>query len=64
MVEGHGLSLSRQAISKHLVLLEEAGLVETGWMGRTKIHSSSLEANAKYVNTWVTNNAKKRKKTK
>ena len=64
LVEDHGLSLSRQAISKHLALLEDAGLIETGWIGRTKIHSSNLEPNAKYVHSWVTKNAKQKKKAK
>lgn len=44
LVEGHGLSLTRQAISKHLTVLEAAGLVTTRWKGRTKQHASNLEA--------------------
>lgn len=35
LIEGHGLSLTRQAISKHLKVLEAAGLVATRWNGRT-----------------------------
>jgi DNA-binding transcriptional ArsR family regulator len=34
----HGLSSSRQAISQHLVVLEEAGLVTTRREGRYKFH--------------------------
>ncbi|MDN5933111.1 MAG: helix-turn-helix domain-containing protein [Pseudonocardia sp.] len=34
----HGLSSSRQAISQHLTVLEEAGLVHTRREGRYKFH--------------------------
>lgn len=34
----HGLSSSRQAISQHLAVLEEAGLVHTQRQGRYKYH--------------------------
>ncbi len=34
---GH-LAMSRQAVTKHLVLLEEANLVATVWRGREKLH--------------------------
>ena len=32
------LSMTRQAVSKHLLLLEEAELVVTVWRGREKLH--------------------------
>ena len=32
------LAMSRQAVTKHLVLLEEANLVATAWRGREKLH--------------------------
>jgi len=32
------LSMSRQAVSKHLAVLERAELVATVWRGREKIH--------------------------
>ena len=32
------LQMSRQAVSKHLLLLEEAGLVSVVWHGREKLH--------------------------
>ncbi len=32
------LEMSRQAVTKHLVLLEEANLVATVWRGREKLH--------------------------
>ena len=32
------LDMSRQAVTKHLVLLEEANLVAVVWRGREKLH--------------------------
>jgi DNA-binding transcriptional ArsR family regulator len=32
------LAMSRQAVTKHLALLEEANLVATVWRGREKLH--------------------------
>ncbi len=32
------LAMSRQAVTKHLVLLEDANLVATVWRGREKLH--------------------------
>ena len=34
---GH-LKMSRQAVTKHLVLLERANLIATVWRGREKLH--------------------------
>ncbi len=34
----HGITSSRQAISQHLGVLEEAGLVSSHRVGRTRIH--------------------------
>ena len=33
-----GLDMTRQAVSKHLLLLEEANLVAVVWRGREKLH--------------------------
>ncbi|MBI3565570.1 MAG: winged helix-turn-helix transcriptional regulator, partial [Elusimicrobia bacterium] len=33
-----GMDMSRQAVAKHVGQLEEAGLVETRWSGREKLH--------------------------
>ena len=35
----HGIGASRQAISQHLAVLEEAGLIRTSRSGRYKFHS-------------------------
>ncbi len=34
----HGITSTRQAVSQHLAVLEEAGLVEAHRQGRTKLH--------------------------
>ena len=39
LISRHGLGSSRQAISQHLDVLEEAGLVVTRREGRYKFHS-------------------------
>ena len=38
LIMKHGISSSRQAISQHLRLLEEAGLIRTRREGRSKLH--------------------------
>lgn len=48
-----GTSLSRQAISRHLDVLEAAGLVTTSWKGRTKIHSLNTEPLVEATNSWL-----------
>jgi DNA-binding transcriptional ArsR family regulator len=50
LVMKHGMPLTRQAISQHLAVLEEAGLVVTRKDGRFKFHyirTEPLEAIAK-----------------
>lgn len=53
LAEEHGLSLKRQSISKHLAVLEEAGLIQTSWQGRTKLHSTSLSSVTHLVTRWL-----------
>ena len=38
LISRHGLSSSRQAVSQHLAVLEEAGLVRARRVGRYKFH--------------------------
>lgn len=52
LVEKHQLSITRQAISKHLRVLEEAELIETAWSGRTKLHSSCIADGKLVVTNW------------
>jgi len=53
LVEGHGLSMKRQSISKHLAVLEDAGLVHTNWQGRTKLHSTNVSSAVPLVARWL-----------
>jgi DNA-binding transcriptional ArsR family regulator len=39
LIAKHGLGSSRQAVSQHLAVLEDAGLVTTRREGRYKLHS-------------------------
>lgn len=55
LVEGHGLSMKRQSISKHLAVLEDADLVHTSWQGRTKLHSTNLPSVAPLITEWLKN---------
>ncbi|MEJ2861318.1 ArsR/SmtB family transcription factor [Actinomycetospora flava] len=52
LVTRHGLSSTRQAISQHLGVLEEAGLVVTERRGRTKIHYFRGEPLAAITERW------------
>jgi DNA-binding transcriptional ArsR family regulator len=48
----HGLSSSRQAISQHLAVLEEAGLVNTRREGRYKFHHLDTTPLRSIVERW------------
>jgi DNA-binding transcriptional ArsR family regulator len=48
----HGLSSSRQAISQHLDVLEEAGLVTTRREGRYKFHRLDTSPLRAIVQRW------------
>ena len=52
-LEGYGLTMKRQSISKHLGVLEAAGLIETGWQGRTKLHSTRLPSALPRITRWL-----------
>ena len=53
LVEGHGLSMKRQSISKHLAVLENADLVHTSWQGRTKLHTTNLPSAVPLITRWL-----------
>jgi len=36
--QNHDMHMSRQAVTKHLNILESAGLIRVQWRGRTKHH--------------------------
>jgi DNA-binding transcriptional ArsR family regulator len=48
----HGISSSRQAISQHLAVLEDAGLVATERRGRTKLHHFTGEPLRDIARRW------------
>ena len=50
----HQITMTRQAISQHLDLLERAGLVQTRRDGRYKFHHLRTEALTSLLNRWVT----------
>jgi DNA-binding transcriptional ArsR family regulator len=48
----HGLGSTRQAISQHLAVLEDAGLVVTERRGRSKFHHFDREPLAAIARRW------------
>lgn len=50
----HGLGSSRQAISQHLAVLEEAGLIETRRDGRYKFHYLDTAPLEPILERWLT----------
>src|SRR5918997_6986152 len=59
LVQGHGMSLTRQAVSKHLTVLENADLVDVRWEGRTKLHSSKMSAHLPRLIEWLNKHMRK-----
>lgn len=47
------LPMSRQAVAKHLAILEEANLVSTIWRGREKLHYLNPVPIGEIVRRWV-----------
>lgn len=52
-VAENGKTISRQAVTQHLEMLEKAGLVRVTWSGRTKLHSLDLEPLREAVESWL-----------
>lgn len=48
-----GLAMSRQAVSKHLVILQEANLIATVKRGREKLHYLNAVPIAQIANRWI-----------
>jgi DNA-binding transcriptional ArsR family regulator len=48
----HDVASTRQAISQHLAVLEEAGLVRSHRRGRTKVHRLDTEPLRSIVQRW------------
>ena len=53
LISWHGASLSRQALSKHLAALEEAGLLRTEWRWRSKHHFLEREPIRRAWRLWL-----------
>jgi DNA-binding transcriptional ArsR family regulator len=49
----HGLGSTRQAISQHLAVLEDAGLIRTRRDGRYKLHSITPEPLRQIAERWL-----------
>ena len=48
-----GMAMSRQAVTKHLAILEEAGLVTTQRRGREKLHYLNPVPIAQIADRWI-----------
>ncbi len=48
-----GLAMTRQAVSKHLALLEDANLIATVWQGREKLHYVNPVPIAEIADRWI-----------
>lgn len=57
----HNLSLTRQAISQHLGVLESAGLIATERRGRSKFHYFNPAPLAEIANRWPTDKTTERR---
>ena len=53
LISRHGLSLTRQAVSQHLAVLEAAGLVRSRREGRYKFHDLDTEPLEHIVDRWL-----------
>src|ERR1700752_4844624 len=48
-----GLDMARQSVSKHLAVLESAGLVTTVWRGREKLHYLNAAPISDVAERWI-----------
>ena len=53
LISNHGLGSSRQAISQHLDVLEDAGLVRTRRQGRFKFHEFDTTPLREIAERWA-----------
>ena len=54
LISRHGLASSRQAISQHLDVLEDAGLIHTRRQGRFKFHDLDTSPLREIAERWPT----------
>ncbi len=50
----HRIGHSRQALSRHIGVLEEAGLIDVEWKGTTKLHTLNTKPLARLQEGWIT----------
>jgi DNA-binding transcriptional ArsR family regulator len=50
-----GMEMSRQAVTKHLALLEEANLIAVQWQGREKLHFLNPVPINEIAERWIGN---------
>jgi DNA-binding transcriptional ArsR family regulator len=62
LIMRHGIGSTRQAISQHLDVLEEAGLVSTRREGRYKFHDLNTAPLDEISARWHPSGSKKKKK--
>ena len=53
LINRHGVAISRQAISQHLEVLEDAGVVRSHREGRTKVHHLDTRPIGDAVARWL-----------
>lgn len=53
VVMQHGIGQSRQAFSRHLSVLEAAGVIEVEWKGTTKLHTLNPAPLARLRGGWL-----------
>ncbi|WP_217282810.1 ArsR/SmtB family transcription factor [Paenibacillus alginolyticus] len=47
------LEMTRQSVTKHLLILEEANLILIVWQGRNKIHYLNVEPIGEIYDRWI-----------
>jgi len=53
LISRHGVGSSRQAVSQHLDVLEDAGLIETRREGRFKFHHVNTKPLERIAERWL-----------
>lgn len=51
--QNHNVHMARQSITKHLGVLESAGILRVEWQGRTKVHFLDIEPIRRIGHTWL-----------
>ena len=49
----HDVHMARQSITKHLKILEDAGIIRVEWKGRTKMHFLEVEPIQRVGHSWI-----------